>query len=61
MAKGDPRQAAVIGHDALDEVGHLTSRRAADDLRQLGAFAAQHPQVREAGALGERIAATVSA
>lgn len=61
MAKGDPRQAAVIGHEALDEVGRLTSRRAADDLRQLGAFAAKHPGTAEARALRERIRATVSA
>lgn len=61
MAKGDPRQAAAIGHEALDEVGRLTSRRAADDLRQLGAFAAKHNKVVEAIALQERIVATVSA
>ncbi|MFE0356572.1 helix-turn-helix domain-containing protein [Streptomyces nigra] len=61
MATGDPRQAAAIGHEALDEVGRLTSRRAADDLRQLGAFAAKHPTVPEAAGLRERIAATVSA
>lgn len=60
MATGDPRQAAAIGHKALDEVGRLTSRRAADDLRQLGAFAAKHPRVQEAVDLRERIAATVS-
>lgn len=61
MAKGDPRQAAVIGHDALDEVGRLTSRRAADDLRQLRAFASKHPKVQDAVGLRERITATVSA
>ncbi|MFE7397709.1 helix-turn-helix domain-containing protein [Streptomyces sp. NPDC057557] len=61
MAKGDPRQAAAIGHDALDEVGRLTSRRAADDLRQLGHFAAKHQKVQEAAGLRERIATTVSA
>jgi hypothetical protein len=60
MAKGDPRQAAEIGHDALDEVGRLTSRRAAEDLRQLGAFSARHPRIREAMGLRERIAGTVS-
>ncbi|MEV5886315.1 XRE family transcriptional regulator [Streptomyces sp. NPDC052020] len=60
MAKGDPRQAAVIGNDALNEVGRLTSRRAADDLGQLGAFAAKHSKVAEAVALRQRIAATVS-
>ncbi|MET8679974.1 helix-turn-helix transcriptional regulator [Streptomyces sp. NPDC004647] len=61
MAKGDPRQAAAIGHKALDEVGRLTSRRAADDLRQLGAFSAKHPKIEEAVGLRERITATVSA
>ncbi|MFJ1994265.1 helix-turn-helix transcriptional regulator [Streptomyces asiaticus] len=60
MAKGDPRQAAQIGHDALDEVGKLTSRRAIDDLQQLGSFAAKHSKVREANVLRERIGATVS-
>ncbi|GGV62961.1 transcriptional regulator [Streptomyces longisporoflavus] len=60
MAKGDPRQAAAIGHDALDEVGRLTSRRAADDLRQLGRFASKHQQIPEASNLRARIAATVS-
>ncbi|MGW3015683.1 helix-turn-helix domain-containing protein [Streptomyces longwoodensis] len=61
MAKGDPRKAAALGHDALDEVGRLTSRRAADDLRQLGRFASKHRTVQEASALRDRIAATVSA
>ncbi|GHJ28554.1 transcriptional regulator [Streptomyces hygroscopicus subsp. sporocinereus] len=60
MATGDPRQAAAIGHNALDEVGRLTSRRAADDLRQLGTFAARHPRVQEAVDLRERITATVN-
>ncbi|MGW1886179.1 hypothetical protein [Streptomyces sp. NPDC001970] len=61
MAKGDPRQAAVIGHDALNEVGRLTSRHAADGLRQLGRFAASHPKLSDAKDLQERIAATVRA
>ncbi|GAB7105267.1 helix-turn-helix transcriptional regulator [Streptomyces phaeofaciens JCM 4814] len=61
MAKGDPRQAAALGHHALDEVCRLTSRRAADDLRQLGNFASKHRRVPEATGLRERIAATVSA
>jgi DNA-binding XRE family transcriptional regulator len=59
MAKGDPRQAAQIGHDALDEVGRLTSKRAADDIKQLGTFAAKHPRIQEAVGLRERISATV--
>ncbi|MGW1433533.1 XRE family transcriptional regulator [Streptomyces sp. NPDC002431] len=61
MAKGDPRKAAALGHDALNEVGRLTSLRAADDLRQLGRFASKHRTVQEASALRDRIAATVSA
>ncbi|MFF5538498.1 helix-turn-helix domain-containing protein [Streptomyces cinerochromogenes] len=61
MAKGDPRRAAAIGHTALDEVGRLTSRRAADDLRQLGAFAIKRRTVGEAMELHERIRTTVSA
>lgn len=61
MAKGDPRQAAALGHEALNEVGRLTSRRAADDLRQLGRFASKHRTVQEASALRDRITATVSA
>lgn len=61
MAKGDPHQAAALGHDALNEVGRLTSRRAADDLRQLGRFASKHRTVQAASALRDRIAATVSA
>ncbi|MFD9220009.1 hypothetical protein ACFWDI_08270 [Streptomyces sp. NPDC060064] len=61
MAKGDPRQAAKVGHDVLDEVGRLTSKRAVDDLRQLGQFAAAHPKVSDAVRLQERIRATVRA
>ncbi|MEU3039675.1 helix-turn-helix transcriptional regulator [Streptomyces diastaticus] len=60
MAKGDPRQAAALGHDALNEVGRLTSRRAADDLRQLGRFSSKHRTVQEVAVLRDRIAATVS-
>ncbi|ASQ94466.1 hypothetical protein CGL27_16515 [Streptomyces sp. 11-1-2] len=60
MARGDPRRAAQIGHDALDEVGRLTSQRAIDDLRQLRSFAAKHRKIQEANALRERIGATVS-
>lgn len=59
MARGDPRQAAQIGHDALDEVGQLTSKRAADDLRQLGRFSGRHIKVSEATDLRERIALTL--
>ncbi|MEU6573538.1 hypothetical protein [Streptomyces sp. NPDC046805] len=60
MAKGDPRQAAEIGQHALDEVGRLTSRRATDNLRELGTFASRHPAVSEAVTLRGRITAAVS-
>lgn len=61
MLKGDPREAAAIGHRALDLSGGLTSRRASEDLRALGRFAARHPKVPEALALRERIGATLQA
>ncbi|SCD88306.1 hypothetical protein GA0115240_12852 [Streptomyces sp. DvalAA-14] len=57
MLKGDPREAAAIGHRALDLGGGLTSRRASEDLRELGGFASRHPKVQEALALRERISA----
>ncbi|CAL9411850.1 hypothetical protein [Streptomyces sp. enrichment culture] len=62
MAKGDdPRHAVVLGHQALDNVGQLTSCRAADDLRELARFAGRHRRLSEAGDLRERIETTVQA
>lgn len=61
MLKGDPREAASIGHRALDFSGGLTSRRASEDLRELGRFAARHPKLPEALALRERISASLHA
>lgn len=61
MAKGDPVQAATIGHQALDDVGRLTSQRAADDLRELRRFAGQHRTLEEAVHLRQRITATLQA
>lgn len=61
MAKGDPVQAVAIGHQALDDVGLLTSRRAADDLRELGRFAAQHRNLEAAVDLRQRIKGTLQA
>ncbi|MFD4715330.1 helix-turn-helix domain-containing protein [Streptomyces sp. NPDC058430] len=60
MAKEDPYRAVMLGHQALDDVGKITSCRAADDLRELSRFAARHPAMSEAADLRERIAATVS-
>ncbi|WP_254641728.1 XRE family transcriptional regulator [Streptomyces sp. BV129] len=61
MRRGDPREAASIGHKAMDLGDGLTSLRAADDLRELGRFAARHPRIPEAAALGERITASLQA
>ncbi|WP_307805259.1 hypothetical protein [Streptomyces spirodelae] len=59
MAKGDPREAADIGHKAIALAGPLTSRRAADDLRELGRYASRHKEIQEAAVLRERITATL--
>ncbi|WP_236726496.1 XRE family transcriptional regulator [Streptomyces sp. NBRC 110465] len=61
MRRGDPREAASIGRKAVALGGDLTSRRAADDLRQLGQFASRHPKIQEAAALKEEIDATLRA
>ncbi|WP_416985463.1 helix-turn-helix domain-containing protein [Streptomyces sp. T028] len=61
MAKGDPVQAVAIGHQALDDVGRLTSRRAADDLKELRRFAARHRTLEEAAHLRQRITTTLQA
>ena len=61
MATGDPVEAASIGSAALDAAGMIRSRRAADDLRELGRHATRHAQVVEVQALRERIAAAVLA
>lgn len=55
MATGDPREAAAIGHRALDEAAILRSRRAVDDLRELERFAGRHSQVTEVAELRRRI------
>ncbi|WP_246180884.1 helix-turn-helix domain-containing protein [Nocardia ninae] len=42
MTTGDPVEAASFGQAALVDAGHLRSRRAADDLRELRMFAEPH-------------------
>ncbi|MCG5215490.1 helix-turn-helix domain-containing protein [Streptosporangium sp. KLBMP 9127] len=61
MMTGDPDQALVLGHAALDEVGRLHSRRVADDVRELARLTASRSQKPEAVALRERIAFTLGA
>jgi hypothetical protein len=55
MATGDPRQAAAVGHQALDATATLTSHRAADDLRELQRYASHHLTIPEAKELADRI------
>ncbi|MFC5805816.1 helix-turn-helix domain-containing protein [Streptomyces formicae] len=59
MAGGDPTQAAVIGHQALDEVAKLHSQRAVDDMRHLARLASTHRAIPEAAALRDRIKETI--
>ncbi|WP_225794584.1 hypothetical protein [Streptomyces aculeolatus] len=59
MATGDPHHATALGHQALDDAGRLTSRRAADDLKELGRLAGRHPKREETMYLRQRIAATL--
>jgi hypothetical protein len=61
MAIGDPREAAAIGHRALDDVGRLRSRRAIDEVRDLHRFADRHSDVVEATELRDRITETLDA
>ncbi|MEU6341867.1 helix-turn-helix transcriptional regulator [Streptomyces sp. NPDC046977] len=61
MTTGDPAEAATIGHAALDDAGHLHSRRAADDVRELGLMAGRHPGEPVVAELQQRVNATVKA
>ncbi|MEU0529149.1 XRE family transcriptional regulator [Amycolatopsis tolypomycina] len=55
MTVGDPAEAAQIGTEALNGAGEITSRRAADDLRELREFAKRHQKVAEVAELREAI------
>jgi len=59
MATGDPLQAVAIGHEALEAVGSIHSRLAADELRDLYRYAAAHQQLEEVEHLRQRIATLV--
>ncbi|MFF7249962.1 helix-turn-helix domain-containing protein [Embleya sp. NPDC008237] len=61
MITGDPREAAAIGHRALNEVDRLRSKRAAWDMGDLFSASASHRRVPEIIALRERIKAVVTA
>lgn len=59
MATGDPQEAATFGNAALLDAGHIRSRRAADDLRELAGFSERHSGTVEVEELRTRIDATV--
>ncbi|MGO4649946.1 helix-turn-helix domain-containing protein [Nocardia sp. 2YAB30] len=59
MATGDPLEAASFGQAALVDAGHLRSRRAADDLRELRMFAEPHIRATEVEELRARIDRTL--
>lgn len=59
MVTGDPAEAAVLSHQALDQSGTLRSRRAADDLRDLRRLAAPHKNMPAVAELTRRIGAAV--
>ncbi|MFF0492835.1 helix-turn-helix domain-containing protein [Nocardia sp. NPDC004068] len=60
MATGDPDEATAFGNAALLDAGHIRSRRAADDLRELAGFSEQHSKATEVEELRTRIGATVA-
>ncbi|WP_280352108.1 helix-turn-helix domain-containing protein [Nocardia abscessus] len=60
MATGDPVEAAGFGTAALIDAGHIRSRRAADDLRELARFAKSHNKVTEAEELRTCIGSTLA-
>lgn len=56
---GDPAEAAAIGNIALDDVGRVSSCRAAADLARFGTLAAQH-HIPGAGELNARIVQAIT-
>jgi transcriptional regulator with XRE-family HTH domain len=59
MTQGDPCEAAVIGHRAIDDAGRLRSRRAVDDLCELRNFASARAASPDVAELCERITGLV--
>jgi hypothetical protein len=58
---GDPHEASMLGHQALDNAQTLRSHRVADHLRHLRAAASRHQAIPEASELGQRITHLVGA
>lgn len=61
MIEGDPREAAAIGHLAIDDMDTVRSCRTADNLRELHRLADAHKRVPEVEELRSRIRATIEA
>ncbi|MFC1435351.1 XRE family transcriptional regulator [Streptacidiphilus sp. N1-3] len=59
MRLGDPQEASQSALTALDEVGHLRSRRAADDLRSLYQVTTPHKHSDDVAHLRQRIKTTL--
>ncbi|WP_028923912.1 hypothetical protein [Pseudonocardia acaciae] len=59
MATGDPREAIVIGHRALDAASVVRSSRAADDLRELARYSNRHTDIGDVADLRRRITTVV--
>ncbi|UQI49633.1 hypothetical protein M1P56_16855 [Streptomyces sp. HU2014] len=55
MVTGDPHEAVAIANRALDEVGRLRSRRAAEDLRELFRHSTHHSKQPDVAELRHRI------
>ncbi|MEU7164148.1 helix-turn-helix transcriptional regulator [Streptomyces morookaense] len=61
MAVGDPHEAVAMGVLALEDVGQMRSRRAADGLRELATLGYRHRAIPEVTELRERIKETINA
>ncbi|WP_062204410.1 helix-turn-helix transcriptional regulator [Streptomyces sp. NBRC 109706] len=59
MHRGDPQEAVLIAHRALDEMGQLRSQRAITDVRALATASAKYAVRPEVAGLRERIRTTV--
>lgn len=60
MASGDPVEAVMIGNRALIDAGHVRSRRAAENMRELRVLSASHQKITEVAELWHAIGAVVA-
>jgi hypothetical protein len=59
LVTSDPRHAAAIGHQAVDGIGLLHSKRAITDVRELLHYTERHPHIVEVVDLRDRITASL--